>query len=180
MSNNAKKNTLKHPENTNKACFEAFWEILENPVIGSKMWFSAQISNYAKIPRNTQKTPLNMFWGFLRNFWKSGSRLKIRFSAQMSNNAKKNTLKHPENTNKACFEAFWEILENPVIGSKMWFSAQISNYAKIPQNTQKTPLNMFWGFLRNFWKSGSRLKIRFSAQMSNNAKNTLKNSENTN
>ena len=88
---------------------------------------------------NTQKTPTNMFWGFSRISWKSGSRLKIRFSAQMSNNAKKNTLKHSENTNKTCFEAFWEILENPVLGWKIRFSAQISNYAKIPWNTQKTP-----------------------------------------
>ena len=83
---------MKHQENNNKTCFEAFEEFLENPVLGSK----------------------------------------ILLSAQMSNNAKKNTLKHPENTNKTCFEAFWEILENPVLGSKMWFSAQISNYAKIP------------------------------------------------
>ena len=76
----------------------------------------------------------------------------------MSNNAKKNTLKHPENTNKTCFEAFWEIFENPVLGSKIRFSAQISNYAKIPWNTNEHQLNMFWGFLRNSWKSGSRLK----------------------
>ena len=92
----------------------------------------------------------------------------------MSNIAKKNTLKHPENTNKACFEAFWEILEKPVLGSKMWFSAQISNYAKIPPNTQETPTKHVLRLFKKF------LKIRFSAKMSNNAKNTLKNSENTN
>ena len=85
---------------------------------------------------------------------------KIRFSAQMSNNANKNTLKHPENTNKTCFEAFWEILENPVIGSKMWFSAQIPNYAKIPWNTQKTPTKHVLRLFKKF------LKIRFSAQKS--------------
>ena len=39
----------KIPWNTQKTCFEAFWEILENPVLGSKIRFSAQISNYAKI-----------------------------------------------------------------------------------------------------------------------------------
>ena len=101
-----------------------------------------------------------MFWGFLRIFWKSGSRLKkIRFSAQMSNNAK-NTLKHPENTNKTCFEAFWEILENPVLGSKMWFSAQIWNYAKIPWNTQKIPTNYVIRLFKKF------LKIRFSTKKS--------------
>ena len=101
-----------------------------------------------------------MFWGFLGISWKSGSRLKkkIRFSAQMSNNAK-NTLKHPENTNKTCF-AFWEILENPVLGSRMWFSALISNYAKIPWNTQKTPTKHVLRLFKKF------LKIRFSAQKS--------------
>ena len=45
--------------------FEAFWEILENPILGSKIGFLAQISNNAE-----------------------------------------NTLKHPENTNLTCFEAF--------------------------------------------------------------------------
>ena len=111
---------MKHPENTNQTCFEAFQEFLENLVLGSK----------------------------------------IRFSAQMSNNAKKNTLKHPENTNKTCFEAFWEILENSVLGSKIWFSAHISNYAKIPWNTQKTPTKHVLRLFKKF------LKIRFSAQKS--------------
>ena len=71
------------------------------------------------------KHQLNMFWGFLRNSWKSGSRLK-----------------------------------NPVLGSKMWFSAQISNYAKIPWNTQKTPTKHVLRFFKKF------VKIRFSAQTS--------------
>ena len=57
-----------------------------------------------KYHETLRKHQLNMFWGFLRNSWKSGSRLN-----------------------------------NPVLGSKMWFSAQLSNYAKIPWNTQKTP-----------------------------------------
>ena len=101
-----------------------------------------------------------MFWGFSRISWKiwfsaqkSGSRLRCRTML-------KKTLKHPENTNKTCFEAFWEILENPVLGSKMWFSAQISNYAKIPWNTQKTPTKHVLRLLRNFWKSGSRPRCR--------------------
>ena len=157
---------------------------------------SNNVKNKHETPRKHQ---LNMFWVFSRISWKSGSRLKNPALGSDVEQCWKNTLKHPENTNKACFEAFWEILENPVLGSKMWFSAQISNYAKIPRNTQKTPtrhvlrlfkkflkirfsaeksgsrlicrimlkyhetlrkhqLNMFWGFLRNSWKSGSRLK----------------------
>ena len=67
-------------------------------------------------------------------------------------------LKKPRNTQKTCFEAFWEILENPPVGSKMWFSAHILNYAKIPWNTPKTPTKHVLRLLRNFWKSGSRLK----------------------
>ena len=113
---------------------------------------------------NTQKTPtkhvLRLFKNFLKIWFssqKSGSRLRCRTML-------KNTLKHPENTNKTCFEAFWEILENPVLGSKIWFSAHISNYAKIPWNTQKTPTKHVLRLFKIF------VKIRFSAHMSNNAK----------
>ena len=94
-----------------------------------------------------------MFWGFLRIFWKSGSLLRCWTML-------KNTLKHTENTNLTCFEASWEILENPVLRSKIRFSAQISNYAKIPWNTQKTPTKHILRLFKNFFK------IRFSAQKS--------------
>ena len=110
MSNNAKKNTLKHRENTNKTCFEAFWEILEIPVLGSKMWFSAQISNYAKIPWNTQKTPtkhvlrlfktkhaLRHFKNFLKIRFlaeKSGSRLRCRIMLKIPWNSQKTPPEH--------------------------------------------------------------------------------------
>ena len=102
-----------------------------NTVLGSNIRFSAQMSNNAKKKWNNQKTPTKHVLRLLKNF------LKIWFSAQKSGSRlrcrtmRKNTLKHPENTNKTCFEAFWEFLENPVLGSKVWFSAQISNYAKI-------------------------------------------------
>ena len=57
-------------------------------------------NNAEKTHETLRKKQQNMFWGFLRIFWKSGSRLKIRFSAQMPNNVdKKITLKHSENTN---------------------------------------------------------------------------------
>ena len=48
--------------------------------------------------------------------------------------------------------------ENPVLGSNIRFSAQMSNNAKITLKLRKHQLNMFWGFLRISWKSGSRLK----------------------
>ena len=71
----------------------------------------------------------------------------------------KKNMKHPENTNLTCFEAFQEFLENLVLGSKIRFSAQMSNNAKkYIETPRKHQQNMFWGFLRNSWKSGSRLK----------------------
>ena len=103
-----------------------------NTVLGSNIRSSAQMSNNAKKKTwNNQKTPTKHVLRLFKNF------LKIWFSAQKScsrlrcRTMQKNTLKHPENTNKTCFEAFWEFLENPVLSSKIRFSAQISNYAKI-------------------------------------------------
>ena len=103
-----------------------------NTVLGSNIRFSAQMSNNAKKTWNNQKTPTKHVLRLLRIFWKSGSRLKNPvLGSDVEQCEKKNTLKHPENTNKTCLEAFWEFLENPVLGSKVRFSAQISNYAKI-------------------------------------------------
>ena len=109
---------------------------------------------------NTQKTPtkhvLRLFKNFLKIWFsaqKSASRLRCR---TMLKNYIETHRKHQQNM----FEAFWEILENPVLGSKMWFSAQISNYAKIHWNTQKTPTEHA---LRHFKKF---LKIRFLAEKS--------------
>ena len=102
-----------------------------NTVLGSNIQFSAQMSNNAKKNETIRKHQLNMFWGLLRIFWKSGSRLKNPVLGLDVEQCEKNTLKHRENTNKTCLEAFWEFLENPVLGSKVRFSAQISNYAKI-------------------------------------------------
>ena len=49
-------------------------------------------------------------------------------------------MKHSENTNWTCFEAFWEILENLVLCSKIWFSAHrcrtvLNNTMKHSENT---------------------------------------------
>ena len=76
MSNNAK-NAMKHSENTTSTCLEAFKKCFENTVLGSKIRFSAQMSNNAKKTHETpRKHQQNVFWGFLRISWKSGSRLK--------------------------------------------------------------------------------------------------------
>ena len=147
MSNNAKK----IHGNTHKTCFEAFWEILENPVLGSKMWFSAQISNYAKIPWNTQKTPTKHVLRLFKKF------LKIRFSAQMSNNAKIlwNT---QETSTKQALRHFKKFFKIRFLAEKSGSQLICRIMLKYHETLRKHQLNMFWGFLRNSWKSGSRLK----------------------
>ena len=208
-----------------------FWGFLRNSwKSGSrlKIRFSAQISNYAKIPWNTQKTPtkhvLRLFEKFLKIWFSaqtSGSRLrcrtmlkipwntqktptkhvlrlykiflKILLSAKKSGSPPrcrtmlKNTLEHSENTNyfkkflkirflaeKSCsrlrcrimLKIPWNTQKTPTKHVlrlfkkflKIRYSTQILNNAKIPWNTQKHQLNMCWCFLRNFWRSGSRLK----------------------
>ena len=119
-----------------------------------------------KILWNTQKTPTKHA---LRHFKKF---LKIRFLAEKSGSRLicRIMLKYHETLRKHQLNMFWGFLrnsrksgsrlKNPVLGSKMWFSAQISNYAKIPWNTQKTPTEHVLRLLKNF------LKIRFSAQTS--------------
>ena len=158
MSNNAKKNTLKPPENTNKTSFEAFWEILENPVLGSKMWFSAHISNYAKIPWNTQKIPTKHVFRLFKNF------LKIRFSAQKSGSRPRcrtmlkifwNTQKTPT---KHALRHFKKFLKIRFLAEKSGSRLRCRIMIKYHETLRKHQLNMFWDFLRNSWKSGSRLK----------------------
>ena len=101
-----------------------------------------------------------MFWGFLRIFWKSGSRLKNpvlgpdveqcwKYFETLKKTPTKHALRH--------FKNFF--FENPILGWKIRFSAQMSKNAKKYNETlRKHKLNMFWGFLRNSWKSGSLLK----------------------
>ena len=78
MSNNAKKNALKHPENTNKTFLRLFEKVLKIQFSaeksGSRLRFRTML-NYIETLRTHQ---LNMFWGFLRIFWKSGSRPRCR------------------------------------------------------------------------------------------------------
>ena len=123
------------------------------------MWFSAQISNYAKIPWNTQKTPTKHA---LRHFKKF---LKIRFLAEKSGSRLicRIMLKYHETLRKHQLNMFWGFLRNSwKSGSRLKnpVLAQISNYVKIPGNTQKTPTKHVLRLFKNF------LKIRFSAQKS--------------
>ena len=170
MSNNAKKNTLRHTENTNKTCFEAFWEILENPVLGSKLWFSAQIWNYAKIPWNTQKTPTEHVLRLFKNF------LKIRFSVKKSGSRPRcrtmlkiiETLrKHQLNTLLRHFKKFLKIR---FLAEKSGSRLICRIMLKYHETLRKHQLNMFWGFWEILENPVLGWKIRFPAQISNNAK----------
>ena len=180
MSNNAKKikNTLKHPENTNKTCFEAFWEILENPVLGSKMWFSAQISNYAKIPWNTQKTPTKHVLRLSKKF------LKIRFLAEKSGSRLicRIMLKYPETLRKHQLNMFWGLLrnswksgsrlKNPVLGSDF---EQCLKYIETQKTPTKHVLRLFKKFVKirfSVQTSGSRLRCRTMLKIPWNSGNT--------
>ena len=127
MSNNAK-NAMKHSQNTTLTCLEAFKKN-ENTVFGSKIRFSAEMSNNAEQNHETlRKHQLNMFEAFWEFFF------KIQFSAQnpvLGSDVEQcqNTLKHSENTNLTCLEALKKC-ENTVLGSYIRFSAQMSNNAK--------------------------------------------------
>ena len=138
--------------------FWGFWEILENPVLGSKMWFSAQISNYAKIHWNTQKTPTKHVLRLFKKF------LKIRFSAQKSGSRPRcrtmlkilwNTQKTPT---KHALRHFNKFLKIRFLAAKSGSRLICRIMLKYHETLRKHQLNMFWGFLRNSWKSGSRLK----------------------
>ena len=128
MSNNAK-NTFKHPENTNKTCFEAFEKFLKIRFSAQKSGSRPRCQTMLKILWNNQKTPTKHALKHLKKF------LKIRFLAEKS-------------------------------GSRLRCRIML----KYHETLRKHKLNMFWGFLRNSWKSGSRLKNRFSAQISHCAK----------
>ena len=148
MSNNAKKN-LKHPENTNKTYFEAFGEILENPVLGANIQFSAQMSNYAKIHWNTQKTPIkhvlrlfNKFLKILFSAQKSGSRPRCRTMLKILWNTQKTPNKHALRHLKIFLKIRFLVEKS---GSRLRCQIML----KYHETLRKHQLNMFWGFLRN-------------------------------
>ena len=103
------------------------------------------MSNNAKIPWNTQKTPAKHVLRLFEKF------LKIRFSAEKSGSRLRfrTMLKYLETLRKHQLNMFWgflDIFENPVLGSKIRFSAQMSNNAKKYFETLRKPqLNTLWG-----------------------------------
>ena len=108
---------------------------------------------------NTQKTPTKHVLRLFKNF------LKIWFSAQKSGSWLRcrtmlkiihwNTQKTPTKHVLMLFEKFLKIrFSAQKCGSQHRFRTML----KYLETLRKHQLNMFWGFLRSFWKSGSRLK----------------------
>ena len=157
MSNNAKKyieTSRKHKQNM-------FWGFLRNSwKSGSRLKNvgSAQISNYAKIHWNTQKTPTKHVLRLLKKF------LKIRFSAQKSGSRPscRTMLKILWDTQKIptkhALRHFKKFLKIRFLAEKSGSRLICRIMLKYHETLGKHQLNMFWGFLRNSWKSGSRLK----------------------
>ena len=147
--------TQKTPTKHVLRLFEKFLKIqFSAQTSGSRLRFRTMLK-YLETPRKHQ---LNMFWGFLRNFW------KIRFSAQKSGSRPRcrimlkilwNTQKTPT---KHALRHLKKFLKIRFLAEKSGSRLRCRTMLKYHETLGKHQLNMFWGFLRNSWKSGSRLK----------------------
>ena len=154
MSNNAKIpwNTQKTPAKHVLRLFEKFLKIrFSAEKSGSRLRFRTML----KYLETLRKHQLNMFWCFSRNLRKSGSRLK---HLVLGSDVEQWYLETQKTPTKHVLRPFKNFL-------KIRFSAKKSGsrlicriMLKYHETLRKHQLNMFWGFLRNSWKSGSRLK----------------------
>ena len=136
-----------------------FTKFVKTRFLAQKSGSRLRCRTMLKMIWNIQKTPPKHVKRLLKFLFLNtvlGS--NIRFSAQMSNNAKK-TWNNQKTPTKHVLRLFKNFL-------KIWFSAQKSGsrlkcrtmrkkYLETPRKHQQ---NMFWGLLRISWKSGSRLK----------------------
>ena len=158
MSNNAKKNPWNTQKTPTKHVLRLFEKFLKIRYSAQKCGSQHRFRTMLKYLETLRKHRLNLFWGFLRNFWKSGSRLKIRFSAQMSNNAKKKLWNTQKTPTKHALRHFKKFLTIRFLAEKSGSRLICRIMLKYHETLRKHQLNMFCGFLRNSWKSGSRLK----------------------
>ena len=158
MSNNAKKihwNTQKTPTKHVLRLFEKFLKIrFSAQKCGSQHRFRTMLK-YLETPRKHQ---LNMFWGFLRNFWKSGSRLKNPVLGPDVEQCYKYFEKLKKTPTKYALRHFKKFLKIRFLAEKSGSRLICRIMLKYHETLRKHQLNMLWGFLRNSWKSGSRLK----------------------
>ena len=129
---------------------------------------------------NTQKTPtkhvLRLFKNFLKIWFsaqKSGSRHRCRTMLKILWNTQKTPTKH-------ALRHLKKFLKIRFLAEKSGSRLICRIMLKYHETLRKHQLNMFWGFLRNYWKSGSRIKNPVLGPDIDVAKNTLKHSENTN
>ena len=138
-----------------KHVLRLFEKFLKIRFSAQKMWFSALISNYAKIPWNTPTIHvLSLFNKFLKirfSAQKSGSRPRCRTMLKKIWNTQKTPTKHP-------LRHFKNFLKIRFLAEKSGSRLRCRIMLKYHETLRKHQLNMFWGFLRNSWKSGSRLK----------------------
>ena len=148
-------NTQKTPTQHVLRLFEKFLKIrFSAQKFGSRPRFRTMLK-YHETPRKHQ---LNGFWGFLRNFWKSGSRLKNPVLGSDVGTMLKIHWDTQKTTTKPVLTLFKNFL-------KIRFSAQKSDsrlrcrtMLKIHWNTKKTPTKHVLTLYKNFFK------IRVSAQ----------------
>ena len=140
--------------------FRGFWKnVLKTLFSAQKSDSRLRCRTMLKKKWNTQKTPtkhvLRLFKNFLKIWFsaqKSGSRLRCR---TMLKKIHWNTQKTPTKHVLRLFEKFLKIrFSVQKCGSQHRFRTML----KYLETLRKHQLNMFWGFLRNFWKSDSRLK----------------------
>ena len=121
-----------------------FTKFVKTRFLAQKSGSRLRCRTMLKMLWNIQKTPpkhVKRLLNFLFLNTVLGS--NIRFSAQMSNNAKK-TWNNQKTPTKHVLRLFKNFL-------KIWFSAQMSNNAKkIPWNTQKTPTKHVLRLFENF------------------------------
>ena len=156
--------------------FEQFLKIRFSAQCGSQHRFRTML----KYLETLRKHQLNMFWGFLRKFWKSGSRLKNPVHGPDVEQCWKilwNTQKTPTKHALRHFEKFLKIR---FLAEKSGSRLICRIMLKYHETLRKHQLNMFWGFLRNSWKSSPRLKNPVLGSDFELCLNTLKHTENTN
>ena len=140
-------NTQKTPTKHVLRLFEKFLKIrFSAQKCGSQHRFRTML----KYLETLRKHQLNMFWGFLRNFWKSGSRPRCRTMLKI-------LWKTQKTPTKCALRHFKNFLKIRFLAEKSGYRLICRIMLKYHETLRKHQLNI-WGFLRNSWKSGSRLK----------------------
>ena len=158
MSNNAKKIHWITQITPTKHVLRLFEKFLKIRFSAQKCGSQHRFRTMLKYIETLRKHQLNMFWGFLRNFLKSGSRLKnpvlgpdVELCWKIPWSTQKTPTKH-------ALRHFKKFLKIRFLAEKSGSRLICRIMLKYHETLRKHQPNMFWGFMRNSWKSGSRLK----------------------